>query len=338
MLKKYNIKAGLVFSFLIAVLSSFPRLIRLDFDILGRSSRNFIYFFTCLFVCWLIHNFFLLSGFTHPFLKHNTRRAIISILAGVFFIVLITYVFNVISVMPIVGIPHDKMTIYQVLAIRLFRGAIISAFAFFAAYYFRMMTTLQRSKLENEYLKQENLKAQLATLKEQISPHFLFNSLNTLSTLSHETVVKEYILKMSEVYRYVLHYQEQQEVPVKEELAFIQSYTYILETRFEDGISVNVNVSPDKLNRKILPFALQLLVENAIKHNTISYQKPLVIDIYDHAGGIAVENVFRPRGTMDRQSGIGLNNLAQRYKLACGKDISISRNPDKFKVEIPFLV
>jgi LytS/YehU family sensor histidine kinase len=199
------------------------------------------------------------------------------------------------------------------------------------------MLMLQHSRLENEYLKQDNLQAQLASLKQQISPHFLFNSLNTLSTLSHEQAVKEYILKMSEVYRYVLQYQEQNEVPVAEELAFIRSYIYILESRFEEGLKINVRVDAGNLNRKILSFSLQLLVENAVKHNSVSYRQPLLIDIYDLDGRLIVENDLRPRVTLDNHSGTGLYNLAQRYRLTAGKDILIFRDSAKFKVEIPFL-
>lgn len=338
MVKRYNIKAGVLFSIAISMLSSFPRLIRLDFTLFNVFLSSFVYMFSCTFACWIIHHYFLLTESLHTFLKNHIARAIASISLAVLFIVIITYSFNVVNVMPVAGIPHGEMSVYQVLAIRLFRAIIISAFTYFVVYYFRMMMTLQHSRLENEYLKQENLKAQLASLREQISPHFLFNSLNTLSTLSQDSEVKEYILRMSEVYRYVLHYQQQHETSVRDELAFIQSYTYIMKARFEEGLKINISIASDKMEKKILPLALQLLVENAVKHNAISYQKPLAIDIYDKSDYIVVENDFRPKTVIEKKTGTGLNNLADRYRLTAGKEITITQSDARFKVEIPFLI
>jgi LytS/YehU family sensor histidine kinase len=222
--------------------------------------------------------------------------------------------------------------------VRVFRSLIVSTLTWFAVYYYKLLFLLQRSRLENARLKHENLQAQLTSLREQISPHFLFNSLNTLSTLSTEETVKEYILKLSQVYRYVLHYQQQDAVPVSEELSFINSYVYILESRFEAGLKVNIRIDPACLDRKILPFALQLLVENAVKHNAISYTDPLAIDIYDKDQGLVVENDLRARVTMHPNRSTGLANLSKRYRLAADKEICIVREAFKFKVQIPFLV
>jgi len=338
MVKRYNVKAGLVFSISIAMMATLlPKVIRMEVDQPRAVLNNIIYLSVTFFFCWLAHHFFLLVRPRSAFFSHRVVRPVMSILVSVLVIAVITHSFNISSLLPLNRNPDIEMKRRQIFFIRLFRGFIISAFTWFAVYYFRLMLMLQHSKLENEYLKQDNLQAQLASLKQQISPHFLFNSLNTLSTLSHEQTVKEYILKMSEVYRYVLHYQEQNEVPVAEELAFIRSYIYILESRFEEGLKINVRVDPGNLSRKILPFSLQLLVENAVKHNSVSYRRPLVIDIYDLNGRLVVENDLRPRVTLDSHSGTGLYNLTQRYRLTAGKDILITRDTAKFKVEIPFL-
>lgn len=337
MIKRYNIKAGLIFSISISLMATIlPRIIHFDIDQPITVLINFIYLSANIFFCWLVHHFFLLIN-TNSVLSNKIGKAVFSIFGSVLLIALITHSFNISTLIPFNRDPVIEMRRGQIFFIRLFRGFIISSFTWFAVYYFRIQLMLQQSKLENEYLKQENLQAQLASLKQQISPHFLFNSLNTLSTLSQETIVKEYILKLSEVYRYVLHYQEQTEVPVQEELSFIRSYTYILESRFEESLKINIRVHPDNLNRKILPFALQLLVENAVKHNAVSYNRPLTIDIYDLNGKLIVENDFRPRVTLDIRSGTGLHNLAQRYRLLSDKKILITRDNSKFKVEIPFL-
>jgi len=338
MVHRYNVKAGLIFAVSIAMMATIlPRLIRLDADQPHHVVINFLYLSATIFFYWLVHHFFLIRLRSGTFSDRLTK-ALLSIFCSVLIVSLLTYSFNITRMFPIALNPTLEIKREQIFFIRIFRGTFISTLTWFAAFYYRLLLMLQQSKLENEYLKQKNLQAQLSSLRQQISPHFLFNSLNTLSTLSHEEPVKEYILKMSEVYRYVLHYQEQAEVKVQEELQFIHSYIYILESRFEEGLKINIRVNPDHLHRKILPFALQLLIENAIKHNSMSYRAPLAIDIYDLNGKLVVENDLRPRSTMDRPSGTGLHNLSQRYQLAAGKDILITRDAVKFKVEIPFLL
>jgi len=328
MLKEYNSRAGLVFSVSIATIAVLlPRLIRLDADRLSLTLFNFIYLICAFFFCWLVHHCFL-------FTFRYRLTPLLSICCCVTVIAVLTWGLHLIPMNRFSGVGVRQG---QVPFIRLFRAVMISTIAWIAVYYFRLYVLFQQSRLENEYLKQGNLQAQLASLRQQISPHFLFNSLNTLSSLSHEAPVKEYVLKMSEVYRYVLHYQDQQLTSVEAELAFIRSYIYILETRFEEGLKIRIQIGPAALGRKILPFALQLLVENAVKHNVISYRTPLSLFIYDQGEMLVVENDLRPRTTMEAASGTGLNNLSQRYLLTAGKDICISRGESRFKVEIPLL-
>ena len=340
MLSQYNIKAGILFALTIAMLTTvLPRIIRLDLDQPYIVVANFIYLFVTFLFYWLTHHFFLLH-LRLGFFARRLPKAVVSILCSVAMIGFLAWWLNIASPFPLFRNTDAPVIPRQALPIRLFRGLIVSALTWFAVFYYRLLLMLQQSRLENEYLKQENLQAQLASLRQQISPHFLFNSLNTLSTLSHEGLVKEYILKLSAVYRYVLHYQEQSIVPVREELDFIRSYVYILQSRFEEGLTVNIRLNPECFDRKILPFALQLLVENAVKHNAISYTNPLAIDIYDGDGCLIVENDIRPRMTMtmDSSYSTGLHNLAKRYRLTAGKEITIFRDNCKFKVQIPFLV
>ncbi|MBS1665203.1 MAG: histidine kinase [Bacteroidetes bacterium] len=337
MQKRYNLKAGLIFSVTIALLATvLPRAIRFEAARPITTIISFAYLSFMLFFYWTAHHFFLIT-FTSGSLTHRWIKAAASILSSVLIVSLAIYLLKIASRFPLDRNPNSTIPDQQAFFIRLFRGTIISALTYFAVFYYRMLLMLQQSRLENEYLKQENLQAHISTLRQQISPHFLFNSLNTLSTLSNEELVKNYILKMSDVYRYVLHHQEQQQVPVCEELTFIRSYIYILESRFEDALQIDIDVSPAYLNRKIIPFALQLLVENATKHNSVSYKHPLNISIYCRDEKLVVENDLRPRATIEHSSGTGLHNLARRYRLTTGQEITITRNDSKFKVEIPFL-
>lgn len=322
---RYNIKAGLIFSVAVAALVTvLPRVIRLDLEHTLNIGFNFVYLSGMFLFYWLTHHFFILH-LRRGALANKFLLAVLSILCSVAIIAAIVWVLKI-------------QGREQAPFVRLFRSVIISTLTYFAVYYYRLLFLLRRSQFENEHLKHENLHAQLASLREQISPHFLFNSLNTLSTLSHEEPVKEYILKLSEVYRYVLHYQQQNIVLVKDELAFARSYIYILESRFEDGLKVNIRLAPECMNRRILPFALQLLVENAIKHNAMSHAQPLAIDIYDEEGSLVVENNVRLRTSVRGGSSTGLDNLAKRYRLTAGKEIHIVQEPSRFKVQIPFLI
>jgi hypothetical protein len=321
MLHRYNIRAGVVFAVGIAMLATLlPRIIRLDFDRPVMVLLSFTYLSVTFFFYWLIHHYFLLH-FQSGLFKHRYPGAALSIVVSVTIIGLLAWGLHIDSRWPV----------------RLYRGLIISTLTWFAVYYYRLVRLLQRSRLENEQLKQENLQAQLATLRQQISPHFLFNSLNTVSSLSREEAVKEYILRLSDVYRYVLHHQQHPVVSVSDELEFIRSYCYILQSRFEEGLKINIRLAPACFNRKILPFALQLLVENAVKHNAISYTDPLAIEIYDEDELLVVANSLRPRRTMEDGQGTGLTSLAKRYRLTAGKDIRVWRDESTFKVQIPFL-
>lgn len=335
---RYHFKAGVIFAVAVsALVTVLPRIIRLDLDRPQSVGIHFIYLSGTFLFYWLTHYFFILH-LRSGILANRYIRAGISILCSVAIMAAVVWILKIASPFPLFAHPTGIEDRGQVFFVRIFRGLIVSVLTYFAVYYYRLLFLLQRSRMENERLKQENLHAQLASLREQISPHFLFNSLNTLSTLSHEVPVKEYILKLSEVYRYVLQYQQQNMVPVREELAFVRSYIYILESRFEEGLKVNIRLGPDSLNRKILPFALQLLVENAVKHNAISYTRPLGIEIYDEEENLVVENDLRARTTVHGGHSTGLTSLAKRYRLTAGKEIQVVREPFKFKVQIPFLV
>lgn len=335
---RYNSRAGLIFGVAVgALITLLPRLIRLDFEHPLRIGFNFLYLSLTFVFYWLTHHFFILH-LRSGTLANRYVQAGISILCSVAIVGTMAWLLKIASPFPLFANNDATHSTGQAVFVRIFRWMIVSAFTWFAVYYYRLLLLLQRSRLDNERLHQENLYAQLASLREQISPHFLFNSLNTLSTLSHEEPVKEYVLQLSEVYRYVLQYQQRNIVPVKDELAFVRSYVYILESRFEDGLKIDIRIDPGCLHRKILPFSLQLLVENAVKHNAISYSRPLAIDIYDEGDSLIVENDLCARATIHGGSSTGLDGLAKRYRLTAAKEILVTRDHSRFKVQIPFLL
>ena len=181
--------------------------------------------------------------------------------------------------------------------------------------------------------------ASFETLKNQLDPHFLFNSLNVLSSLIEENPVKaqEFTVALSKIYRYVLDQKDKNLISVEEELNFANLYISLLKMRFEDAISVNFLVNEETKSYKIVPLSLQLLLENAIKHNIISDKKPLLIEIYQEENYLVVQNSLQKKQTFEKSSGIGLKNIVQRYQLLSNINVEIVENFNHYKVKLPLI-
>jgi len=216
------------------------------------------------------------------------------------------------------------------------RGALIGIIAYFFS---RFLTETERKNeilLENEHLKSENLLVQLSSLKNQLNPHFLFNSLNTLSWLINEDKEKSqrYLQKLSQVLRYSLSMQEQSLVPLKEELTLVDSYIFLLQIRFGNNLQIIKNI--EEVQFKIPPLSLQLLIENAIKHNVISTASPLSIWIELRDNVLIVRNTHKPKPNSEG-TGIGLVNLNERFKILASREVEIEQNEKEFKVVLPLI-
>jgi len=186
---------------------------------------------------------------------------------------------------------------------------------------YNLLAFLEEKKsiqLQNEQLRSENLKAQFEVLKQQTNPHFLFNALNTLRIMVRENDPhsEEFIIKLSSLYRDVLNKKDLPYTNVKEELDFTKAYIFLLKSRFQENIKVEYSLKPESESLMIPTFALQLLIENCIKHNIISTNRPLTIKIgQDHDREIWVENNLQAKNLENENSGIGLANLRTRYAL-----------------------
>lgn len=188
-------------------------------------------------------------------------------------------------------------------------------------------------------LQNDNAKMQYQQLKNQINPHFLFNSLNVLVSLINKDADRatDYTRKLSEIYRYVLSYDQQETISVREELDFIKNYIEILRIRFGEGINVAYDLKSEDLRRKIPPMALQVLVENAVNHNALTSSNPLLIQIYSDNKDIIVSNNIIPRMRVVSSFRIGLQNLKKKYLLISNNDICVNRNDHEFTVRLPLL-
>jgi len=202
-----------------------------------------------------------------------------------------------------------------------------------------LMKKMKLSEQENLRLVEEKSRAELSALKEQISPHFFFNTLSTLSTIvrnEKKEVGLEFIGEISKAYQYTLATKEDL-VPLKEELTFIDSYIFLLKKRFGEKLSFQIEIPEKVHDSRIPPMSLQLLVENAIQHNVITRESPLLIRIFTEGQCICVENRLQEKESGVESFGIGLQNLSNRYRLLSEKDIIITKDKQIFGVKLPLL-
>ncbi|MGZ4055111.1 MAG: sensor histidine kinase [Bacteroidia bacterium] len=192
---------------------------------------------------------------------------------------------------------------------------------------------------ENGELKIKNLEAQQLQLRQQIQPHFLFNSLNTLKSLisDHPAEAEEYLVKLSSFLRYNLSSNDHDLIPLKDELKICFDYLEIQKVRFKEGLIYSIDIEDEVIkNAKLPTFAIQLLIENAIKHNVLTAKNPLIIEIsITDKKEIRVCNNLQEKSSTENSMQIGLKNLSERYKLLIKKDITINKTTHKFEVLLP---
>jgi LytS/YehU family sensor histidine kinase len=196
----------------------------------------------------------------------------------------------------------------------------------------------RRSLAEVERFRKENAEYQFEMLKLQLNPHFLFNSLNTLSSLVHHDAGKatEFIRRLSDVYRYVLENRNKELVSLREEMEFINSFSFLQGLRFQGMIDFRFTISKEMLDRKIAPMTLQLLVENAVKHNVVSRKQPLSIIISAENDNLVIKNNLQPKEELSG-TGVGLKNISSRYAFLTDRKVEIIKEDNLFKVIIPLI-
>jgi len=192
--------------------------------------------------------------------------------------------------------------------------------------------------VEQERLREENLIAKVESLKKQLDPHFLFNSLSVLSGVVYKDpeLADRFITKLAQVYRYVLEHNDEKLVSLKTEVEFVKAYCFLLNVRFLDKIELKVQDFASNIG--VLPMSLQLLIENSVKHNVISDQSPLIISIYIENEFIWVENKVNKKQIQYDSTKIGLKNLETRYKFVTNQSIVIEESEWSFKVGLPLII
>ncbi len=214
--------------------------------------------------------------------------------------------------------------------------ALILNLGFFTHYF---IGRWKDSVRQAERLEREKTQVQFDNLKNQLNPHFLFNALSSLNSLIFEdqALASQFLQQLSKVYRYLLQHQATGQVSLATELEFIGNYTQLLQTRFGDGLRFEFNISKEDLEKNVVPVSLQILIENAIKHNVLNMANPLTIVIKTGDGNLCVSNNLQPKTIVDASNQQGLQNLRSLYGFLTEKTMKIEKTQTQFTVKLPLL-
>jgi LytS/YehU family sensor histidine kinase len=216
-------------------------------------------------------------------------------------------------------------------------------FGFYAFYFF---TNWQQSVEEKAQLQvhaadleREKSLLQYHQLKNQVNPHFLFNTLTSLDGLiqTDPELASDFVRHLSKVYRYVLQHKENEVVSIAEELEFIDHYVNLLHIRYCEGLRVQIDITHEAKEKGIVMVTLQMLIDNAIKHNIVQPEKPLLLHVYNDSNALVVENNKQLRKQIETSNGQGLQQLKQLYQFLSGTEPVVTETADSFTIRIPFL-
>jgi len=271
-----------------------------------------------------------------PILEYPVRRSIYGVIALIIYsVIAFLLVQSMMYYIFLGGIPENvsKWALSQIkisLPISFIISFVFSSLGFFQSW--------RKSEINAQKLETEMLRYKYETLQNQINPHFLFNSFNVLSdlVLEDQKLAVKFIQEMSGLYRYVLESKEKELVPLEEELDFIQSFIFLMKTRFEDKLDIKLDVEVGE-NEYIVPMALQLLVENAVKHNMATSSKVLHVEIIKEGNSIKVKNNLQLKSSIERSTKKGLQNLRQQYHFFTKREVLVNETNGEFVVEIPLL-
>lgn len=308
------------------------------FDSLSVVIEEFLISFAFTFVLWEGNRAIVMNMRRwYPHNEQTARRLMLQLPIAVAFTVgsslLIYYLFELFGVIICDSVNEKMMSTVVNLIPTLFVLSIYESAYFFEEW--------KRNFQRSETLAKENIRSQFEALKSQLDPHFLFNSLNTLAALidDENEPAQTYLEQLSDVYRYVLVSQQQETVPLHEELAFVDSYVYLNKTRFRDNLIVRNELPQEAMHRPVPPLSIQILVENAIKHNVVSRDKPLTLRLsMDAQGYITVENNVQKKNVLEKSTKIGLQNMINRYALLTSEKVEVLHTADVFSVRIPPLL
>jgi sensor histidine kinase YesM len=274
-------------------------------------------------------------------LEQTNLRVYYGILVTVLYTVPVVLGINYIIFVIIQDLPLDKFFSERMIWVHLFYIILSLGVSVFMQARSFMVKWKQASKTEvtQQRIIAGTANAKFETLKNQIDPHFLFNSLNVLSSLIEENPenAQRFTTSLSKIYRYVLEQKDKELVSVAEELSFAKTYMNLLKMRFENSLFYELPETAINPDAKVVPLSLQLLLENTVKHNVVSEQRPLRIRIFIEGDYLAIQNDFQKKEVIQSRQGVGLQNIVDRYGIITNRKVLIEQNEQTFTVKIPIL-
>ena len=273
-----------------------------------------------------------------PWMRYGTYRFVLHLVLWIFYsLLIINFAYFLLKYI----LTSEPPIISQIIVSNVYGiGIFIPLFSIYFSLYF--LRHWRESFVASEAAKKEKIKAELSSLKDHLDPHFLFNNLNILSSLIEIDTDRsqKFLSEFADVYRGILLSKDEDLITLSSELEFMDSYIYLIKTRFRDDIEFQLTISDEVKNYLLPPLSIQMLVENAVKHNKITETKPLTIEIKNVEDGklLVRNNVNLQEADESKKSGSGLNNLKGRYSPFTDRQIDISNDDEYFEVTIPLLV
>ncbi len=271
-----------------------------------------------------------------PWLQHGNKRFYWQLSLGILLSLLIINVSYLIFKLLLTQDPPDMAQITTMNAL----GTLILLPTISINFGIQFLKNWKNAQLASEEFQKESIKAELEALKNHLDPHFLFNNLNILSSLisKDQKLSQSYLEKFAEVYRIILQSSSEELVALHEELDFISAYMYLLQIRFEDTIQLDINIEPENKQYYLPPLTLQMLIENAIKHNIITEIRPLKMSIECRDQYLVIKNNLQEKKVAARNSSkTGIKNIERRYSYFTNKQVEVFRNEQSFIVKVPLI-
>ncbi|MCZ8214596.1 MAG: histidine kinase [Cyclobacteriaceae bacterium] len=331
--KDFYLVYGVIFT--LSIVGFFVRLPRFSqFTLQAHIAIYFVSIFLIVFVWESIRNIDRYLNKALPFEKNIPLRITVQLLAGAL-IGLLVRLFLYYYGEPQLPFKLDDMFAAATWVLYILLPEVITLG--FITYH--LIARWQSSVVQNERLEREKAQVQFDNLKNQLNPHFLFNALSSLNSLimENQRLASEFVQQLSRVYRYVLQYKDQSSVSLSTELNFIQHYISLLQTRFQQALTITVAVDKEAEEQRIVPVTLQILIENAIKHNIVSAELPLHIEIFTSGDYLVVSNNLQQRKHVESSNKLGLKNMQSLYKFLSDKPVQIEQTAIRFSVKVPLL-
>ena len=342
-LKKKFFSIAVLLSLVICMTIHFPLILSVFFDDDGGHRREafdpglagieFLNTFVVTFLMFLL-NFYLLKPFSRQ-RDMKFGKLLSAVILTFLSVLLLILIFNTLK--PLIGYHMNSHNHHNEL---LYRNLFSSALVLGTILIMRLIYKKQTYELEIEKLRSESLQNQFESLKNKMSPHFLFNTLSAVNTLIRKSpaIAEQYVNHLSQVLRYSLQSNEKKTVTLYDEMEFTKSYLFLIEMRYGENLTIKTEIDERFMNMELPPLTIQTLLENAVKHNEISIKKPLSIFIHTSENTeLVVRNRIQTKLTADEGTGFGLSNLSKQFQLLGEKDIQIIQEENEFIVKIPLI-